>query len=50
MSRTIHCEHLDHKFVLNKSPRRIISLVSSATEALDTAAWLQKKLLRTQKS
>ena len=30
----IHCESIDHKFDLPKQPRRVISLVSAATETL----------------
>lgn len=33
--RTIHNEYLEHKFELPEKPMRIVSLVSSATEAID---------------
>ncbi|MGJ8674088.1 ABC transporter substrate-binding protein [Rubritalea sp.] len=33
--RSIHNEYLEHKFELPEKPQRIVSLVSSATEAID---------------
>ncbi|MBT8038380.1 MAG: ABC transporter substrate-binding protein [Verrucomicrobiae bacterium] len=35
MLRNIHNELLDHRFTLSGRPKRIVSLVSSATEAMD---------------
>jgi len=40
--KSIHVELLDHTFELADSPQRVVSLVSSATEAMDRMGWIDR--------
>ena len=42
MMRAIHNEYLDHRFELVESPRRVVCLVSSATEAMERMGLLER--------
>ncbi len=42
MPRNIHNELLDHRFELSDSPKRIVSLLSSATEAIDKMGFIER--------
>lgn len=42
MLRRIHNELLDHRFELSDSPKRVVSLLSSATEAIDKMGFIER--------